>query len=92
MATHVSHHAGGHVWTITAHHVVGLDLKPYVEYRLEERDASGLFVGYSAMGSRPFVEQAFQAVLDRNVRELDVALTVLEGGDTDADPGADGGT
>jgi hypothetical protein len=51
----------GHTLTITAHHVVGLDLKPYVEWRLEERDEVGMFVGYCAMGTREFVEDALRA-------------------------------
>ena len=58
MAVESSTVVGDSVFTITAHAVTGLDNKPYIEYRLEERDDAGTFVGYAAMGSREFVEDA----------------------------------
>jgi hypothetical protein len=51
----------GSTLTIVAAPVVGLDLRPYVEYRLEERDSTGAWLGFCAMGSLPFVREALQA-------------------------------
>jgi hypothetical protein len=59
MAAHTSETlADGHTLTVTSHVVTDLALRPYVEYRLEERDALGSFVGFLAFGSREFVEAA----------------------------------
>lgn len=66
MAVHDSFTVGSNlVLTIEAHPVQTLAGTPYTEFRLVERDRTGAFVGYCAMGDYAFVK----AALARRVRE-----------------------
>ena len=47
-------------YTITSHLVTDLAGKPYIEWRLEQRDESGKFLGYEAFGSYDFCLAAFE--------------------------------
>lgn len=69
MAAHATYRLpGGGLATIVAVPVCALDGHHYLEYRLEERDATGGFLGIIAAGSRGFVEQA---AIRRGALELD---------------------
>lgn len=78
MATYESVTLGARVLTITSHMTVDLACKPYAEYRLEERDADGTFIGYAAMGSYGFVKDAMRRRAEEHVAAVMAALKSIE--------------
>lgn len=60
MAVGRSVQLGSAVFVVTTSLVTGLDNRDYLEWRLEERDESGVFVGFAAFGSRDVVETALE--------------------------------
>ena len=71
MSSHTSTVVGDKVYTITSHVVTGLNNRRYLEFRLEERDETGAFLGFCAMGSREFCEEA----LERREEEAGSGIT-----------------
>jgi hypothetical protein len=60
MSSYASVIIGDGVFNITAHDAEDLRGRHYIEFRLVERDKTGKFVGYCAMGTRSSCESALR--------------------------------